>query len=90
MHTLSTKDRFGLVTIHGEEYAITDIGMRMLSPRELFRAQGFYEEYIIDPEYKGKPLTKTAQVSCCGNSVSPYPARDLIAVNLKRSVRKAA
>jgi DNA (cytosine-5)-methyltransferase 1 len=30
-----------LVTVHGEPYAIVDIGMRMLAPRELYRAQGF-------------------------------------------------
>lgn len=49
--TLTTKPRFGLVTvtIDGEEYVIVDIGMRMLTPRELFRAQGFTEEYAIDP-----------------------------------------
>jgi DNA (cytosine-5)-methyltransferase 1 len=36
--TVTTKDRFGLVTVHGEDYAIADICMRMLSPRELFNA----------------------------------------------------
>ncbi|KPU83662.1 DNA methyltransferase, partial [Marinosulfonomonas sp. PRT-SC04] len=43
LHTLTTRDRFGVVTvnIHGQTYAITDIGMRMLTPREQFRAQGF-------------------------------------------------
>jgi len=51
MHTLTTKDRMALVTvmIGGEEYAIVDIGMRMLTPRELFRAQGFPDDYVIDP-----------------------------------------
>lgn len=50
MHTATTKDRFGLVevTIAGEPYIIADIGMRMLSPRELFGAQGFPATYIID------------------------------------------
>lgn len=50
MHTATTKDRFGLVevTIAGEPYIIADIGMRMLSPRELFGAQGFPPTYIID------------------------------------------
>ncbi len=42
------KDRFGLVTIHGQDYQIVDIGMRMLEPRELFDAQGFPPDYIID------------------------------------------
>jgi hypothetical protein len=41
----------------GEEYQIADIGMRMLSPRELFTAQGFYSDYVIDPEVNGKKDT---------------------------------
>lgn len=49
LHTVPTHDRFGLVTIHGEDYAIVDIGMRMLTPRELARAQGFPDSYILDP-----------------------------------------
>ena len=86
MHTVTTKDRFGLcvVSIYGEQYIITDIGMRMLSPRELFRAQGFRDSYIIDwgiavaddEELGWKAgqrvaITKTQQVSKCGNSVNP-------------------
>lgn len=41
LHTVTTKDRYGLVTIHGQDYQIVDIGLRMLAPRELYRAQGF-------------------------------------------------
>ncbi|AMK18722.1 DNA cytosine methyltransferase [Sphingobium sp. MI1205] len=80
---VTTKDRFGLVTvtIAGEEYAIVDIGMRMLSPRELFLAQGFPADYIIELEVNGRPLTKTAQVRMCGNSVSPVMARALASVD---------
>lgn len=48
LHTVTSKDRFGLVTIHGQDYQIVDIGLRMLAPRELFRAQGFPDSYIID------------------------------------------
>jgi len=60
-HNLTTRDRFGLVTIEiqGQTYAITDIGMRMLTPREQFRAQGFPDSYKIDEGADGKPLTKT-------------------------------
>jgi len=47
MHTVTSKDRFGLVTIHGQDYRIVDIGLRMLAPRELYRAQGFPENYVI-------------------------------------------
>lgn len=79
--TLTTKDRLGIVTVHGTDYFITDIGMRMLRPRELFLAQGFPESYIIDFDYNGKPLSKTAQVRMVGNSVSPPAARALVEAN---------
>lgn len=81
-HTLTSKDKFGLITIAGDEYQIADIGMRMLTPRELFLAQGFPKEYIIDPIYNGKPLTKTTQVKMVGNSVSPHPAEALVKANV--------
>lgn len=81
LHTVTTKDRFGLVTVKGEPYAIVDIGLRMLTPRELYRAQGFPESYAIDKGADGRPLTKTAQVRMCGNSVCPPLARALVAAN---------
>ncbi len=80
LHTVTTKDRFGVVTVKGEDYVIA--GMRMLQPRELYRAQGFPDSYIIDPQIDGKPLTKTAQVRMCGNSVSPVIAKALVEANL--------
>ncbi len=82
MHTVTTKDRFGLVTVHGEEYCIVDIGLRMLTPRELFRAQGFPDSYIIDRDAEGNPITKTNQVAKCGNSVCPDLARVLVEANV--------
>jgi DNA (cytosine-5)-methyltransferase 1 len=48
MHTVTSKDRFGLVTIQGQDYEIVDIGLRMLVPPELYRAQGFPKNYIIN------------------------------------------
>ncbi|MEJ7685668.1 MAG: DNA cytosine methyltransferase [Variovorax sp.] len=81
MHTVTTKHRFGLVTVQGEEYAIVDIGLRMLSPRELYTAQGFPPTYRIDSDASGKPFTKTAQVRMCGNSVCPPLAEALIRAN---------
>lgn len=81
MHTITSKDRLGLVTIQGEPYEIVDIGLRMLTPRELYKAQGFPESYIIDPMIKGKPLTKTAQVRMVGNSVSPPNAEAIVRAN---------
>lgn len=82
LHTITTKDRFGLVTIKGEDYQIVDIGMRMLQPQELFKAQGFPENYIIDHDYTGKPYPKTAQVARCGNAVPPPFAEALVRANL--------
>jgi len=82
MHTVTTKHRFGIVTVQGEDYQIVDIGMRMLAPRELYRAQGFPDSYIIDIEYKGRKLSKTAQVRMCGNSVSPMVAMALVKANV--------
>ena len=83
MGTVTARDRFALVMIHGEPYAIADIGMRMLEPRELFRAQGFPEGYVINPVVGGRELTKTAQVRMCGNSVCPPAARALVAANVE-------
>lgn len=82
LDTVTTKDRFGLVMVHGERYRIADIGMRMLTPRELYSAQSFPDRYIIDPEYNGKPLTKTSQVRMCGNSVPPVVAEALVRANV--------
>ena len=83
LHTDTTKDRFGLVTvdIDGQTFAIADIGMRMLTPRERFRAQGFPESYIIDRRPDGSPITMTVQGSCCGNSVPPPISEALVAAN---------
>jgi len=63
------------VTIDDIEYIVADIGMRMLEPRELFRATGFYDDYQIAPIYNGKPLTRTAQIRMCGNAVPPAKER---------------
>lgn len=82
LHTITSRDRFGLVTVRGEEYQIVDIGMRMLSPRELFRAQGFQDNYIIDRDAAGKPINKTNQVARCGNSVCPPIAEALVRANM--------
>jgi DNA (cytosine-5)-methyltransferase 1 len=84
MHTLTTKDRIGVVTvtIAGVPYAIVDIGMRMLQPRELFRAQGFGDGYRIDIKYGGRQITKTDQVRLCGNSVCPPIAAALVRANI--------
>ena len=78
--TLTTKDRLALVTvwIKGHPYVIVDIGLRMLTPRELYTAQGFGRHYIIDRGASGKRFSKSTQVRMVGNSVSPPPAVALL------------
>jgi DNA (cytosine-5)-methyltransferase 1 len=126
LHTITTKDRFGLATIKAiklplsddelyqawwcarfmEEYEQTDtiksqipaprpqwinvgkhailvdIGMRMLQPRELYNAQGFPSDYIIDHDADGNKITKTSQVARCGNAVPPPFTEHLVKANL--------
>lgn len=85
LHTVTTKHRDAVVTVEGTDYFIADIGMRMLQPRELYRAQGFPDSYIIDwgidAEGQRITLTKGAQVRMCGNSVCPPLSRALVAAN---------
>ena len=78
--------RFGLVILDGQVWQINDIGMRMLTPRKLYSAQGFRADYRIDIDYQGKPLTKTAQIRMAGNSVSPPPAIALLRANLPETL----
>ncbi|EPQ4481654.1 TPA: DNA cytosine methyltransferase [Klebsiella pneumoniae] len=72
----------GLVEIAGVTYRIVDIGMRMLQPHELYRAQGFPEWYIIDRDYRGVKYAKDKQVARCGNAVPPPFAEALVRANL--------
>jgi DNA (cytosine-5)-methyltransferase 1 len=91
MHTIPTKDRMGLVTVivQGQPYVIADIGMRMLQPRELYRAQGFPDSYIIgDDPVQGLALTKKDMVRMCGNSVCPPIAAALIRANYAGALRE--
>jgi|LakMenEpi03Aug12_release.lakeMendotaPanAssembly.Ray.scaffolds.fasta_scaffold128556_5 DNA (cytosine-5)-methyltransferase 1 len=89
--TATTHDRFGLVTVAGQDYVIADIGMRMLQPRELYRAQGFPESYAIDRGADGRQLSKAAQVRMCGNSVCPPVAAAIVRANfVERVALKAA
>lgn len=82
MRTITTKERYAIVTVKGEDYYIADIGMRMLQPRELYLAQGFPPDYIIDRDADGVSFTKTAQVRMCGNSVSPPVAAAIVRANV--------
>lgn len=82
VHTIPTRDRFGLIQIKGVEYKIVDITLRMLLPRELFNAMGFPGNYIIDRDQFGKKIPKDKQVARCGNAVSPPTPKALVKSNL--------
>ncbi|MFY0623885.1 MAG: DNA cytosine methyltransferase [Pelagimonas sp.] len=91
---------FVTLTINGETFVIVDIGLRMLTPRELFNAQGFPPDYVIEgiwheigDDWEFQAFSKSDQVSCCGNSVCPDLAEALAAINaahLIQTERKAA
>lgn len=90
LHTITTKDRFGLVTIKGIDYQIVDIGMRMLKPHELFKAQGFPDNYIIDVDSKGNRYPITEQTAKVGNSVCPPLAKAIVEANYKEKIYENA
>ncbi|OOW67137.1 DNA methyltransferase [Xanthomonas axonopodis pv. martyniicola] len=84
LDTATTRDRMALVTvtIQGTPYVIVDIGLRMLKPHELFRAQGFPTGYRITHTADGRAISTSAAVRMCGNSVSPPPLVALARANL--------
>jgi len=82
LHTVTTKDRFGLIMVQGKQYKIVDIHMRMLSPRELARATGFQDDYILEYDDAGKSIPKYKQVYAIGNAVCPPLAEALVRANL--------
>lgn len=83
-------ERRGLVTVEGVDYEIADIGMRMLTPRELFRAQAFPDDYVIELDHDGKPPSKTTQIALAGNSVPPPVAEAIVRANVLREPGRAA
>nr|WP_296021313.1 DNA cytosine methyltransferase [uncultured Acidovorax sp.] len=94
MSTSTTKDRLALVTVwlRGTPYVIVDIQLRMLTPRELYNANGFPKTYIIDRGHDGRVFSKSTQVRMCGNAVPPPLGRAVIEANWNSSVpmRRAA
>lgn len=82
LDTVTSQDRFGMVTIAGVDYQIVDIGLRMLEPKELYGCQGFPEDYIIDRDYTGKEYPRSEQVKRCGNAVCPPIPAALVRSNL--------
>ena len=63
-------------------YFVADIGLRMLTPRELYNAMGFPPDYIIDRDYTGRAYGKSKQVARCGNAVCPPMAEAVVRANL--------
>ena len=76
------EDEILLLEIAEDWYFISDIGMRMLEPRELYRAQGFPDDYIIDRDFTGREYSRKEQVARCGNAVPPPFAEALVRANL--------
>jgi DNA (cytosine-5)-methyltransferase 1 len=72
----------------GEAFEIADIGLRMLSVRELFRAQTFPADYVIDRDIKDRPINTTQATLMCGNAVPPLMAKLLYQGNVPRSAAK--
>ena len=75
-------DEILLLNIYGIWYFISDIGLRMLTPRELYDAMSFPHDYIIDRDINGNPITRADQVARCGNAVVPLVAEALVRANL--------
>lgn len=74
------------------DHVLVDITLRMLVPRELARAQGFADSYVIEwglfetapgsGVYERRPISKTDQVRLIGNSVCPDMAAAEVANDL--------
>lgn len=92
LDTVTTRDRLALVTVmvRGVPHVIVDITLRMLRPRELYTAQGFDRDYIIDRIADGTPLTISRAVRMVGNSVSPPPLRAIAEANLDARITEQA
>lgn len=98
LDVITTKARYAVVTvtIDAVTYVIVDIGLRMLKPRELARAQGFPDNYILNPivrkivrgKWVERHLTIAEQISAIGNSVCPPVARALVAANHPYSIEQ--
>ena len=82
------EDEILLLNIRGIWYFISDIGLRMLTPRELYDAMGFPHDYIIDRDVNGDPITRSDQVARCGNAVCPAVAEALVRANLPEYCKK--
>jgi DNA (cytosine-5)-methyltransferase 1 len=76
------EDHVLILSLGSSDWFISDIGLRMLTPRELYAANGFPPDYIIDRDYTGREYSKTLQTARCGNAVPPPFAEALVRANL--------
>lgn len=74
-------DEVILLIIRGIAYYISDITLRMLTPRELYNAMSFPLDYIIEVDYLGNVYPKDKQVARCGNAVCPALAEAMVRAN---------
>ena len=80
---------FVTLEVGGGSYVVVDIGMRMLAPRELYTAQGFPADYVIEGSWTERdgtwtfhPFAQGVQIKCVGNSVCPDVAEALVSANV--------
>lgn len=87
LRTVTVRHRLGLVTVAGEDFQIVDIGLRMLTPRELLRAQfgRFAEGYDLSPA-----KTQADQVRMVGNSAPPEVVEAIVRANVPERGERAA
>ena len=71
-----------LFEIDGADYFLATLACVMLTPRELYMANGFPVDYKIERDYTGTVYPKTKQVARCGNAVPPPFATALVRANL--------
>ncbi len=75
-------DEILLLAAGGGLYFIADIGLRMLTPRELARAMGFPDDYVIEHYADGREVPRKEQVAKIGNAVCPRMAEAIVRANL--------
>ncbi|MCD0155985.1 DNA cytosine methyltransferase [Deinococcus sp. 6GRE01] len=85
-----SRDGLVVLQVRGEWYILADIGMRMLTPRELARCQGVGDSFVLDTTAEGKPVSKSRQVRGLGNMVCPAPAEAITRAQLSAVLEQAA
>jgi DNA (cytosine-5)-methyltransferase 1 len=87
LRTITARHRLGLVTVHGVDYQIVDIGLRMLQPHELLRAQ--FGRFAADYDLSAA-TTKRDQIRLIGNSAPPEVVEAIVRANVASGKAVAA